>query len=210
MTARRPCPPLGCAFYAKRSAIFDLFLVPFVNPRKFMPYSATILAYFFENDCATMKLDTFDLKILTELQSDGGLSNQEIADRVGLSASPCSRRIRRLEETGIIRERVVRLDPASLGLDLTVLIHIRMDQHTPERFAQFEEAVRTYPEVQECYLITGQEADYQLKVMIPNMDEYQRFLLDKVTQIPGVIGVHSSFVLRKPIDTTRLPLNYVR
>jgi Lrp/AsnC family leucine-responsive transcriptional regulator len=157
-----------------------------------------------------MKLDSFDLKILAELQADGNLSNQQIAERVGLSASPCSRRIRHLEEAGVILERVVRLNPASLGLDLTVLIHIRMDQHTPERFAQFESAVRGYPEVQECYLITGQEADYQLKVAVPNMDEYQRFLLNKITQIPGVIGVHSSFVLRKPIDTTRLPLNYVR
>ncbi len=107
---------------------------------------------------------------------------------------------------GVIRERVVRLEPRSIGLDLTVLIHIRMDRHTPERFAQFESAVRGYPEVQECYLITGQEADYQLKISVPNMDEYQRFLLTKITRIDGVIGVHSSFVLRKAVDTTALPL----
>lgn len=177
--------------------------------RNLLPNSGTILARLRTKNISAVKLDAFDLKILEELQKDGGLSNQQVADRVGLSASPCSRRIRRLEESGIIRERVVRLDPAQLGLDLTVLIHIRMDQHTPERFAQFEDAVRSYPEVQECYLITGQEADYQLKVSVPNMNEYQRFLLNKVTQIPGVIGVHSSFVLRKPIDTVRLPLNYV-
>ncbi len=156
------------------------------------------------------KLDAFDLKILAELQADGGRSNQEIADRVGLSASPCSRRILRLEESRVIRERVVRLDPKAIGLDLTVLIHIRMDRHTPERFEQFENAVRAYPEVQECYLITGQEADYQLKISVPNMDEYQRFLLTKITRIDGVIGVHSSFVLRKAIDTTALPLTYAR
>ena len=108
------------------------------------------------------------------------------------------------------RERVVRLEPRSLGLDLTVLIHIRMDRHTPERFAQFESAVRGYPEVQECFLITGQEADYQLKITVPNMDEYQRFLLTKITRIEGVIGVHSSFVLRKAVDTTALPLAYAR
>jgi Lrp/AsnC family leucine-responsive transcriptional regulator len=156
------------------------------------------------------KLDSFDLKILAELQANGALTNQEIADRVGLSASPCSRRIHHLESTGVIRERVVRLEPRALGLDLTVLIHIRMDRHTPERFAQFESAVRGYPEVQECYLITGQEADYQLKITVPNMDEYQRFLLNKITRIEGVIGVHSSFVLRKAIDTTALPLGYAR
>ena len=156
------------------------------------------------------QLDAFDLKILAELQADGGRSNQEIAERVGLSPSPCSRRIRHLEETGVIRERSVRLDPAKLGLDLTVLIHIRMDRHTPERFEQFEAVVRKHPEVLECYLITGQEADYQLKIVVPNMDEYQRFLLNKITRIDGVIGVHSSFVLRKAVDTTALPLGYAR
>lgn len=156
-----------------------------------------------------MKLDTYDLKILDLLQKDGGLSNQEIADRIGLSPSPCSRRIKQLEEAGVISERVVRLSPRALGLELTVLLHIRMDRHTPERFEQFEAVVRRYPEVQECYLITGQEADYQLKITVPNMEEYQDFLLNKITRIDGVIGVHSSFVLRKPIETTALPLTYV-
>lgn len=156
-----------------------------------------------------MKLDAYDKKILAELQGNGGLSNQELAERVGLSPSPCSRRVRQLELAGVIRERAVRLDPASLGLDLSVLIQIRMDRHTPERFDQFESAVRQYPEVQECYLITGHDADYQLKVSVPNMDEYQNFLLNKITKIDGVIGVHSSFVLRKAVDTTRLPLDYI-
>ncbi|HUF73957.1 MAG TPA: Lrp/AsnC family transcriptional regulator [Gammaproteobacteria bacterium] len=157
-----------------------------------------------------MKIDSYDIRILAALQEDGGLSNQEIADRVGLSASPCSRRIRLLEEAGVITATVVRLAPGKLGLDLTVLIHIRMDRHTPERFDKFESIVKGYPEVQECYLITGQEADYQLKIIVPNMDEYQRFLLAKITRIEGVIGVHSSFVLRKAIDSTALPLKYLR
>ena len=154
-------------------------------------------------------VDPYDFKILTELQADGSLSNQEIADRIGLSASPCSRRIRALEGRGIITEKVVRLSAAKLGLDLTVLIHIRMDRHTPERFDNFEKIVAGYPEVQECYLITGQDADYQLKAVVPSMDEYQQFLLNKITRIDGVIGVHSSFVLRKSVDTTRLPLTYI-
>ncbi len=157
-----------------------------------------------------MKIDAYDVRILTELQRDGARSVQEIADRVWRSASPCSRRIRQLEEAGVIRERLVRLDPVSLGLDLSALIHIRMDRHTPERFAQFESIVRGFPEVQECYLITGQDADYQLKVTVPNMDEYQNFLLNRITKIEGVIGVHTSFVLRKSIDTLRLPLDYVK
>ena len=154
------------------------------------------------------RLDTYDLKILSLLQAHGSLSNQEIAERVGLSPSPCSRRIKQLEEAGVIAARVVRLSPKALGLDLTVLLHIRMDKHTPERFEQFEAVVREYPEVQECYLITGQEADYQLKITVPSMEEYQDFLLNKITRIDGVIGVHSSFVLRKPIDATALPLTY--
>lgn len=155
-----------------------------------------------------MKIDAFDLKILAELQTDGSQTNQEISERVGLSPSPCSRRIRQLEDAGVISERAVRLDQESLGLDLTALIHIRMDRHTPERFEHFESIVREYTEVQECYLITGQDADYQLKVTVPNMNEYQRFLLTKITRIDGVIGVHSSFVLRKSVDTTKLPLKY--
>lgn len=155
-----------------------------------------------------MKIDAFDLKILAELQADGSSTNQEISERVGLSPSPCSRRIRQLEDAGVIRERAVRLDPESLGLDLTALIHIRMDRHTPERFEHFENIVREYTEVHECYLITGQDADYQLKVTVPNMEAYQRFLLNKITRIDGVIGVHSSFVLRKSVDTTNLPLKY--
>lgn len=156
-----------------------------------------------------VKIDAFDIRILETLQQDASLSNQEIADRVGLSPSPCSRRIRLLHEAGIIQSTVVRLAPDRLGLDLTVLIHIRMDRHTPERFDNFERIVRSYPEVQECFLITGQESDYQLKIVVPNMDEYQKFLLEKITRIEGVIGVHSSFVLRKAVDTTALPLTYL-
>ena len=156
-----------------------------------------------------MKIDRYDIEILRALQQDGSLSNQEVAERVGLSASPCSRRIRLLEEAGVIAATVVKLSPEMLGLDLTVLIHIRMDRHTPERFDNFEASVKGYSEVQECYLITGQEADYQLKIIVPNMDEYQRFLLEKITRIEGVIGVHSSFVLRKAIDSTAVPLKYI-
>lgn len=156
------------------------------------------------------KLDHYDIKILSALQADGGASNQQIAERVGLSASPCSRRIKQLEDAGVIRGRAVLLDPNALGLDLTVLIHIRMDRHTPERFEQFESMLRRHPEVQECYLITGQEADYQLKITVPTMEAYQDFLLNKITRIDGVIGVHSSFVLRKAVDTTALPLTYLR
>jgi len=155
------------------------------------------------------KLDRFDLRILDELQRDGGLTNQELADRIGLSASPCSRRVRQLEESGVILRRVTLLERARLNLSLTALIQISMDRHTPERFANFEGKVREYEEVLECYLITGQDADYLLKVVVPDMEHYQEFLLNKITRIEGVSGVHSSFVMRRVIDKTELPLGYV-
>lgn len=157
----------------------------------------------------TPKLDRFDLRILQELQRNGGLSNQDLAERIGLSPSPCLRRVKHLEDAGIIERRVTLLDRRKLGLTLTALIQISMDRHTPERFEQFEIKVKSFPEVQECHLITGQEADYLLKVVVPDMDHYQEFLLNKLTRIPGVSGVHSSFVLRRVVDTTELPLGYL-
>lgn len=156
-----------------------------------------------------VKIDRTDRRILELLQHNGGLSNQELAAQVGLSPSPCLRRVKALEEAGIILNRVTLLDRKKLGLDLTVLILIGMDRHTPERFEEFEARVAELPEVQECYLITGQDADYMLKVAIPDMDAYHIFLLNKITRIPGVSGVHSSFVLRRVIDSTVLPLNYL-
>jgi Lrp/AsnC family leucine-responsive transcriptional regulator len=160
------------------------------------------------NDGVT-KFDRHDRLILAALQQDGSLSNLELADRVGLSPSPCSRRVQKLEESGVIRGRAALLDSKALGLGLTVLIQISMDRHTPERFENFEATVRGFAEVQQCYLITGQSADYLLKVVVPDMDAYQAFLLDKITRIEGVSGVHSSFVMRKVVDTTALPLSYL-
>ncbi len=155
------------------------------------------------------KLDRYDRQILDALQADGGLTNQELAERVGLSPSPCSRRVKALEEAGIIRGRTTLLNQKALGLDLTVILQISMDRHTPERFENFERTVRGFPEVQYCYLVTGQDADYQLKVVVPDMDAYQQFLLGKITRIEGVSGVHSSFVMRKVIDSTAVPLEYL-
>ena len=102
------------------------------------------------------------------------------------------------------------LDPRSLGLTLTALVHIAMDRHTPDRFGHFEKEVARLPEVLECLLITGQDADYQLKVVVTDMDAYQALLLNKITRIEGVTGVHSSFVLRTVLDRTALPLPAVR
>ncbi|TDT42993.1 AsnC family transcriptional regulator [Halospina denitrificans] len=162
-----------------------------------------------KTDSELVQIDRIDRQILEHLQKDGGLTNQQLAERVGLSPSPCSRRVKALEEAGIILGRKTLLDRRKLGLSLTVILQIGMDRHTPERFQEFEEQVATYPEVQELYLITGQQADYILKVVVPDMEHYQQFLLNKVTRITGVSGVHSSFVMRRVIDNTELPLKYL-
>lgn len=153
-----------------------------------------------------MELDRYDRRILEELQKDGRISNQELAERIGLSPSPCLRRVRTLEESGLIRGYYALLDAGKLGLSLMALIHISMDRHTPERFANFEEKIAALPEVLECLLITGQDADYQLKVVVKDMDAFQALLLEKITRIEGVSGVHSSFVLRRVVDQTALPV----
>ena len=162
-----------------------------------------------KTDSELVQIDRIDRQILEHLQKDGGLTNQQLAERVGLSPSPWSRRVKALEEAGIILGRKTLLERRKLGLSLTVILQIGMDRHTPERFQEFEEQVATYPEVQELYLITGQQADYILKVVVPDMEHYQQFLLNKITRITGVSGVHSSFVMRRVIDNTELPLKYL-
>ncbi|MBI4996977.1 MAG: Lrp/AsnC family transcriptional regulator [Rhodocyclales bacterium] len=153
-----------------------------------------------------MEIDRYDRQILALLQEDGRISNQDLAERIGLSPSPCLRRVRALEEAGFLIGYRALVDPKALGLSLMALIHISMDQHTPERFETFEKAVNAIPEVLECLLITGQDADYQLKVVVKDMDAYQELLLNRITRIKGVTGVHSSFVLRRVVDKTALPV----
>jgi Lrp/AsnC family leucine-responsive transcriptional regulator len=155
-----------------------------------------------------MKIDRTDRRILDEMQKNARISNLELADKIGLSPSPCSRRVKQLEDNGFIDRHVTLLNQAKLQLKLTAVVHVSMDRHTPDRFENFEAHVSAWPEVLECYLITGQAADYLLKVVVPDMDHYQDFLLGKLTRIEGVSGVQSSFVLRKAIDTTVLPLRF--
>ena len=156
-----------------------------------------------------MQLDKLDRKILQELQRNGAITNLELAEKIGLSPSPCARRVKQLQESGIIRHQVTLLDASKLQLKLIALIQISMDRHTPDRFEIFEQKVRGFPEGTECLLITGQSADYQLKVVVPDMEYYQEFLLNKITKIEGVTDVHSSFILREVLSTTELPLNHL-
>ncbi len=155
---------------------------------------------------ANPKLDRYDRQILAALQADARLSNQELADRIGLSPSPCLRRVRRLEDSGLIEGYRAMLNARALGLKLMAFINISMDRHTPDRFDLFESHIANCPEVLECHLITGQDADYLLKVIVDDMDGFQRLLLEKITRIDGVSGVHSSFVLKSPANKTALPV----
>lgn len=152
-------------------------------------------------------LDLYDKRILETLQQEGRISNQELADRIGLSPSPCLRRVRALEGSGLIAGYRAMLDAKKLGLTLIAFLSISMDRHTPERFANFDAQVAAMPEVLECSLITGRDADYQLKVVVRDMDAYQDLLLNRLTRIEGVSGVHSSFVLRQIVERTALPLS---
>ncbi len=156
-----------------------------------------------------MKLSKIDRHILSEIQNNARISNLDLANKIGLSPSPCLRRVKQLEEAGFIDDYVARLNEQKLNLKLIALIQISMDRHTPERFENFESIVKQYEEVLECYLITGQNADYLLKVIVPDMEYYQDFLLGRLTRIEGVTGVQSSFIMRKVIDKTALPLGHL-
>ena len=153
-----------------------------------------------------MELDRYDQAILQALQRDGRISNQDLADRIGLSPSPCLRRVRALEDAGIVSGYRALLDAKALGYSLMALIYISMDTHTPERFDNFERQIRDIPEVLECLMITGQNADYQIKLVVKDMDAFQALLLNRITRIQCVTGVQSRFVLRKVVDTTVLPV----
>jgi Lrp/AsnC family leucine-responsive transcriptional regulator len=157
-----------------------------------------------------VKLDRTDKRILAVMQTDARITNLQLAEKVGLSPTPCARRVRLLEEAGIIERHVTLLNQQKLGLNITAMIGISMDRHTPERFENFERQVRKFPEVIECSIVTGQAADFLLKAVLPDMTYYEEFLLGRLTRIDGVTGVHSSFVLRRIIAKTELPLEHIK
>ncbi|SDG97199.1 MULTISPECIES: Lrp/AsnC family transcriptional regulator [unclassified Duganella] len=167
-------------------------------------------------------LDKTDRKILSILQSDGRLSNQDVAELVALSPSPCLRRIKRLEEAGVIRQYVALLDPDKIGLGLLAYVNVRLEKHSeaaahsnaralgaanapPSPRADFAESVAQWPEVVACYAMTG-EMDYLLRVHVEDMDHFSRFMMATLLRHPAVLDVKSSFALQRIKDTTALPL----
>lgn len=151
-----------------------------------------------------MILDKIDHRILNEIQADGRITNHALAERVGLSPSPCLRRVRALEEAGIIKGYVGLVDPDAVGLPVTAFVRVRLVTQDDKHLAVFERTIANYPEVMECYLMTG-ECDYQLRVVIPSLAAFENFLRNQLTHIPGVSQVTSSFALRPVAYRTALP-----
>lgn len=150
-------------------------------------------------------LDAVDLRILAELQSDASISNVELARRVHLSPSPCLARVRSLEARGVLRQVVALVDAQLIGLHLNVFISVSLAKQSREALEQFEAAVCARAEVMECYLMTG-DADYLLRVALPDINALERFILEHITPIPQVEKIRSSFALKQVRYKTALPL----
>lgn len=153
-------------------------------------------------------MDRYDRQILAILQQEGRISNQDLADRIGLSPSPCLRRVKALEEAGVISRYVALVDPASVDLPVNIFVSVSLDRQIEERIDAFEAAVMERPEVLECYLMSG-DADYLLRVVVPDLASYERFLKEHLTRIPGVAGIRSSFALKQVRYRTALPLGHL-
>ena len=163
---------------------------------------------------ATVEIDAIDRRILAILQENGRLSNQEIAERVNLSPSPCLRRIRRLEESGVIRGYVALLDAQRLGLDLLAYVNVRLEKRGGLALGSrgdathadlFRAAVQAWPEVVACHAMTG-DMDYLLRVQVEDMAHFSRFVQDQLLRHPSVVDVKTSFALEKFKETTALPI----
>ncbi len=152
-----------------------------------------------------IKLDATSIRILNELQRNAGLSNVELANQVNLSASPCLARVRRLEADGLIDRRVTLLNPRKLGLKVNVFIHISLDKQHKTALEAFEREIVVMPEIMECYLMSG-DADYLLRVLVPDVDAFERLVVERLARINGVASLRSSFALKQVCYTTVLPL----
>ena len=153
----------------------------------------------------TLRLDRIDLRILRELQQDARISNQELANRVGLSTAPCWRRLRRLEQGGFIARYATLLNAPAVGLPILAFALVSLENHHPQSVKQFDELVESRSEVLECHSISG-STDYLMKIVASGIDAYEKFLSTALLPIPGVRSVNTSFVLRTKKLTTELPL----
>jgi DNA-binding Lrp family transcriptional regulator len=154
---------------------------------------------------SSINLDRIDRRILSALQRNARIANQELADQIGISASACWRRVRQLEQDGVIQRYAAVLDPLRLGLPVSILINVSLEKQGEKALQVFESAVAEWPEVMECYLMTG-DADYLLRVVVADLAAYEQFLMRKLTRIPGIASIRSSFALRAVRRRTELPI----
>jgi len=157
----------------------------------------------------TIELDRTDCHILQLLQKDGRLSNVELAEKVALSPSPCLRRLKRLEKTGVIRRYVALVEPASVGLGLLAFVRVSLEKRGRGSMDAFKRAVQDWPEVMDCYVMTG-DMDYLLKVLVEDLEHFSRFIMDRLLKQPGVIDAKSSFALETLKNNTALDLAHLR
>ena len=155
-----------------------------------------------------MKLDKQDIAILSELQHDATLSSTTLAERVGLSQSPCWRRVNQLEEAGVIQQRVAPLARKKLGLEILVVVNVKLASHGWQSLPKFKQRVVSFPEVLQCFLVMG-DIDFILLVATRTVEEYNRFVQGKLAQIPGVQSIDSRIVIEETKNTTELPLGLV-
>ena len=153
--------------------------------------------------------DAIDRRILEVIQEEARISNAELATRVGLSPSPCWRRVRALEDAAVIRRYVTLVDAEAIGLPINVFATVTLEKQVERALERFERAVAERPEVMECYLMTG-EFDYLLRIMVPSLGAYERFLMDHLTRIEGIASIKSSFALKQVRYKTALPLAHIR
>ncbi|QCR86378.1 Lrp/AsnC family transcriptional regulator [Moraxella osloensis] len=145
-------------------------------------------------------LDKIDRQILALLRENARMSNLELAESVNLSPTPCARRVKQLEDSGVITGYSVTTDPRKLGYQLSVYIAISMDKHTAERFSNFEKKLQEFPEVVSCSIVTGRSEDYLIKALVKDMAHYEEFLLHRLNRIEGIAQVHTSFELRQVFE----------
>ena len=150
-------------------------------------------------------LDALDRKILESLQANGRMSLADLSAKVGLSPSPCLRRIRNLERSGVIARYVAVLDQRMVGLPVSVFVSIKLEKQRQESLDRFAKAVERWPEVLECYLMTGSR-DYWLRVVVPDLEAYERFVKQKLTRLEGIASIESSFALEQVKYTNVLPI----
>ena len=181
---------------AKNTSKTQYYAILLIDYRKWHIFMAKII------------LDAVDQRILQQLQERARQTNVEVADAVGLSPSACLRRVRELEDRGVIAGYVALVSPAAVGLGVSVMLNVTLERQVETALDEFEGRIREWPEVMECYLMTG-DADYLLRVVVADLPAYEKFLMQRLTRVPGIASIKSSFSLKQIVHRTALPMTHL-